>query len=388
MKKKILAFVAVMIVAVIVFSFGARIARADEKETIGFSVNAKAFLLTDFDGTTEIGSSGKNERLPIASMVKIMTLDLIFEKIDEGVLSLDEDIHVSENASSMGGSQAFLDAGAVYKAEELIKSIIVASANDSCVAMAEHIAGSVEGFVDKMNDKARELGMKDTNFVNCTGLPAPDEYSSAADVALMSRDLMRHEKFFDYSGIWMFDFVHPGGRVTTLTNTNKLSRFYKGCDGGKTGFTSEALSCLSATAKRGDTRLLCVVIGAPSSKERNAEVTKLLNYGFANYESKKIFSFDDMNEFTLRLQKGKSEKLKLKAGREAFDFERKNRPEKEFTFNFVEERCEAPIKEGEKVGMMEIYKNGELYDSIEVFAAESVELRDFMYYLREIADKW
>lgn len=388
MKKKIIAFVAVMITAVIVFSFGARMARADDSDCDNITVNAKAFLLTDFDGTTEIVSSEKNKRLPIASMVKIMTLDLIFEKIDNGELSLDQDIQVSENASSMGGSQAFLDAGAVYKAEELIKSIIVASANDSCVAMAEHICGSVESFVDKMNEKARCLQMLDTNFVNCTGLPAQNAYSSAEDVAKMSRELMLHEKFFDYSGIWTFDLAHPSGRITTLTNTNKLSRFYNGCDGGKTGYTSEALSCLSATAKRDDTRLLCVVIGAPSAKERNEEVTKLFNYGFSNYFSKKIFSYRDACCLKVPVKNGKSEEVNVKTEREVYLFLRKNALNDDVTTRFVPKQVSAPVSVGDNVGSVEIYRNGTLYCVVDVLSAEYVGKSDFIDNLKEIADKW
>lgn len=174
MKKKVVAFVALMLVSLMIFSIGAKLARADEgPREKGPDVNAKSYLLTDFDGTTEIASSNKTERLPIASMVKIMTLDLVFEKIENGQISLGDDVTVSENAASMGGSQAFLGANLTYKAEELIKSVIVASANDSCVALAEHCSGSVEAFVLLMNQKAHELGMANTNFVNCTGLPAP-----------------------------------------------------------------------------------------------------------------------------------------------------------------------------------------------------------------------
>lgn len=195
----------------------------------------KSYLLTDFDGTTEIASSNKTERLPIASMVKIMTLDLVFEKIENGQISLGDDVTVSENAASMGGSQAFLGANLTYKAEELIKSVIVASANDSCVALAEHCSGSVEAFVLLMNQKAHELGMANTNFVNCTGLPAPGGYSCAEDVAKMTRDLMSHSGFFNYSQTWTYDFIHPDGRKTTLTNTNKLSRFTTAATAEKPG---------------------------------------------------------------------------------------------------------------------------------------------------------
>ena len=386
MKKKIITFAVVATAVIAALMPGMRAAFAQGTEN-DISVDAKAYLIADFETGTEIASYAKDERLPIASMVKIMTLDLLFEKIDEGTLSLDEYVCVSENARSMGGSQAYLDAGENYKAEELIKSIIVASANDSCVAMAEHVAGSVENFVAMMNDKAESLGMHDTNFVNCTGLPAPGEYSTASDVLKMTRDLMRHKEFFDYSGIWMFDFVHPSGRKTTLTNTNKLSRFYEGCDGGKTGYTSQALSCLSATAKRGDTRLLCVVIGAPSSKIRNAEVSKLFNFAFANYVNEKVFSYNDSLR-TTEVAGGAVSPIKISAAEEVYDFHAKNADKSEVEVKFVPTDNRAPVAKGEKIGVFEIYKNGVLIKSVDAVAEESSDKKDFMDTLRDIAEKW
>ncbi|MGN1093574.1 MAG: D-alanyl-D-alanine carboxypeptidase family protein, partial [Candidatus Neoclostridium sp.] len=187
MKKKIVAIIAVMLVSLMIFSLGARIAKAeDDAASPELKINAKAYILSDFDGKTVIASKNKSERFPIASMVKIMTLDLIFEKLDSGQISLDDSVCVSENAAAMGGSQAFLSANSVYKAEELIKSVIVASANDSCVALAEHCFGNTDEFVSQMNRKAEELGMQNTNFVNCTGLPAENGYSCAEDVAKMT----------------------------------------------------------------------------------------------------------------------------------------------------------------------------------------------------------
>lgn len=386
MKKKIITFAVVATAVIAALMPGMRAAFAQGTEN-DISVDAKAYLIADFETGTEIASYAKDERLPIASMVKIMTLDLLFEKIDEGTLSLDEYVCVSENARSMGGSQAYLDAGENYKAEELIKSIIVASANDSCVAMAEHVAGGVENFVAMMNDKAESLGMHDTNFVNCTGLPAPGEYSTASDVLKMTRDLMRHKEFFDYSGIWMFDFVHPSGRKTTLTNTNKLSRFYEGCDGGKTGYTSQALSCLSATAKRGDTRLLCVVIGAPSSKIRNAEVSKLFNFAFANYVNEKVFSYNDSLR-TTEVAGGTVSPIKISAAEEVYDFHAKNADKSEVEVKFVPTANRAPVAKGEKIGVFEIYKNGVLIKSVDAVAEESSDKKDFMDTLRDIAEKW
>ena len=234
MKKFLTVLLAGALIAIAIVSAGVRVATAEEP----LAAKAKAAVLMDAESGTIITEKNPTERVPIASMVKIMTLNIAFEEIEAGRLGYDDDVTASEYATSMGGSQAFLDTGSTYKVGELIKSIVVASANDSCVAIAEHISGSVPAFVERMNSTAGAWGMENTNFVNCTGLPAPNGYSSAGDAAIMFRRLIGHKDFFEFANVWMFDFVHPSGRVTQLSNTNKLVRFYEGCDGGKTGFTS------------------------------------------------------------------------------------------------------------------------------------------------------
>ena len=226
---------------------------------VDFKTVGKSGFLVDVATGTVLYSRNEKERLPIASMVKIMTALLTLEEVDSGRLALDDDVRISENAASMGGSQVFLDAGTTHKAGDLLKTVIVASANDSCVALAEHIDGCVEGFVARMNAKAKQLGMTDTVFKNCTGLPAAESFSSARDVSIMFRELIKHPVFFEYARVWLEDYKHPDGRTTTITNTNKLVRFYEGCDGGKTGFTSEAKFCLCATAKKNGMRVVAVV---------------------------------------------------------------------------------------------------------------------------------
>ena len=215
-------------------------------------------LLMDYASGSVIHELNASQRRPIASMVKIMTLLRTHESVASGKVSLEDDVTVSQRAADMGGSQAFLDAGSVHKLKNLIKTIIVASANDSCVAVAEHISGSVENFVDSMNKRAGELGLKDTNFVNCTGLPATNQYSCAKDVAVMMRTLISTESnYFEYSKIWMEDFVHPGGRVTGLTNTNKLIRFYQGgATEAKRDTPTKPSIAFALRQNEGDTRLI------------------------------------------------------------------------------------------------------------------------------------
>lgn len=370
MKKFFTGLLVSALAAAAVLGAGVRVATAEAPIS-----DVKAALLTDSGGTI-IAQKNATERLPIASMVKIMTLNLVFDEVEGGRLALDEKVCASEYASSMGGSQAFLDAGASYEVGELIKSVIVASANDSCVALAERVSGSVPAFVEKMNAAAKAWGMENTNFVNCTGLPSPNGYSCAADVAVMLGRLIRHDGFFKYSSVWTYGFAHPSGRVTELTNTNKLVRFYEGCDGGKTGYTSEAGSCLAATAKRGETRLACVVIGAPDSKTRNARVSELFNYGFANYESKTIVKEGETIDEEFTVSGGKCETVKGVAAKTVASFGK--RGEVGRTEIKVEGYpLSAPVKRGEPIGKLTVVRDGEEVDFCEILAASDVEARGY-----------
>ncbi len=376
----------IKILAVIVFALllaflpRSNVAFAEE------SYKARAALLMDYNTGEVLFEQNADERLQIASMVKIMTLDIIFDEIEKGNLKTDDEITVSENASSMGGSQAFLDAGCSYKADELIKSIVVASANDSCVAMAEHIAGSVSNFTARMNDKAEKLGMTNTCFVNCTGLPAPGQYCCANDVAKMFRELVSHKNFFDYSGIWMFDFVHPSGRITQLSNTNKLIRFYEGCDGGKTGFTSEALSCLAATAKRGNTRFISVVIGAPDSKTRNAQISTMLNNAFADYETKQ-FVFKENGCGFVEVRNGKEKTVECAPEEDYFVLTKKGE-EPDVRCDFDIWSVPAPVKKGDVVGKVTIYVSENAKKEINIVAMSDINRRGYKDILDDIIKEW
>ncbi|MGN0781645.1 MAG: D-alanyl-D-alanine carboxypeptidase family protein [Christensenellales bacterium] len=343
-------------------------------------------LLMDFASGTVIHELNASQRRPIASMVKIMTLLRTYESIASGKASLEDDVTISQRAADMGGSQAFLDAGSVHKLKNLIKTIIVASANDSCVAVAEHISGSVENFVDSMNKRAGELGLKDTNFVNCTGLPATNQYSCARDVATMMRTLISTESnYFEYSKIWMEDFVHPGGRVTGLTNTNRLIRFYQGCDGGKTGYTNEAKHCLCATAKRGETRLIAVVVGAPDSQTRFKEVSDLLNYGFGNYESKVMLAKDGLEEIQIR--SGVKEALKIAPAEQLALFGKKGETKGELVIDLHD--VKAPVKKGDAVGYaLIVAPDGSVLAKTDIVALEDIEKQSFFDTVRDILGQW
>ena len=355
---------------------------AEEKTEI----DAKSYVLADFYSGEIVDSKNETTRYPIASMVKITTLSLVFDAINEGRLNYDDDITISEYAFSMGGSQAFLDKNATYKAEELIKSVIVASANDSCVALAEHLEGSVDAFVEKMNAKAKELGMENTNYVNCTGLPDPNGYSCAKDVLTITRYLMQNDKFFEYAKVWMYDIEHPGGRTTSLTNTNKLVRFYNGMDGGKTGFTKEALSCLSCRATRGETSLVCVVIGAPDSKCRNASVSALLNKGFACYENKTVVKKGDVAE-KVCVKNAKVDEVECVYKDDVKTFSKKNSNQNVSKSVEFYDIC-APIKAGETVGeAIFTLENGNKY-RVGIVAKNDVESKKYGDFVIDFAKNW
>ena len=384
---KIVGFAVIFLFSLTILStllpLGKNVAFADE-----IKVNGKAVYLVDSATGTEMYSSRSDDRLPIASMVKIMTTLLALESVDRGELSLDEMVPVSDVAASMGGSQVFLDSGKEYKAGELIKSIIVASANDSCVAMAERLSGSVEGFVKDMNERAKALGMNNTNFVNCTGLPAPESYSSAKDVSIMFRELIKHPKYFEYAGIWLEDFVHPDGRTTSMTNTNKLVRFYNGCDGGKTGFTSEAKFCLSATAERNGLRVVAVVIGADSSKERFASVSNLFGYAFSNYSAKVIQSKEDCIENSIRVLGGREKGISV-AVKEDFKALVKKGDDGEYKVHFnLPATVKAPIVRGGEIGKAYLTRNGEVIGECPVVSVVDVEKARYSDTLKHICDEW
>ena len=392
MKRKITAIISLMVLSILGTLYflkgGAVLAIEAKEQKKALNISSKAAYVCDYDTQTVIYARNENARLPIASMVKIMTLILCYEHLDSGAMAMDDVITVSENAASMGGSQAFLEAHGQYKIEDLIKSIVMSSANDSCVAMAEHICGSVEGFVQKMNQKAKELNLQNTNFVNCTGLPAENSYSSAKDVSIMMAELIKHKEYFLHSRIWMDKIIHKGGRETELTNTNKLSRFYEGCDGGKTGYTTEALHCLCATAKRNNLRLISTVIGAPDSKTRFAEVSKLFNYGFANYENKILVSSQNPLEQGIEVIRGKKKILQIKPEQDIAIFKARTDELKSIEVKQENYTVKAPVKEGDIVGKITLIYGGQPYKSVNIIACENIDRKGYKDNIKDMFKHW
>ena len=351
-------------------------------ESSALTISAKEAFLMSEDGQV-LFESNATEKRPIASMTKIMTLLCTYDAIASGKASLDDDVVASTRASSMGGSQVFLDANATYKLSNLIKSIVVCSANDSCVAVAEYLEGSVENFVSKMNAKAKELGLVATHFENCTGLPAVSQYSCAKDVAAMLSELIKHPHYFTCANVWMEDFVHPSGRVTGMTNTNRLIRFYDGCDGGKTGYTSEAQHCLAATAKRGDTRVIAVVVGAPDSKTRFNEVSAMFNYAFANFESK-VYLQNQSEVGSVGVQGGKQDSVEVVADGKLISFGKKGNSDCQVTVE-LPDSVKAPIEKGDVLGTASLVdSSGKVVGQVNLVANTSVATKSYWDYVKDL----
>lgn len=361
MKKVICFFICVcfMMHSVVVFAEG----------NTDLGLNAKSAILMEESTGNILYESNPDERLPIASVTKVMTMLLIMEAVDSGKISLDDMVTVSENAMSYGGSTMFLETGEQLTVNDMLKGIAVASANDGCVAMAEHLAGSESAFVDMMNERAKELGMENTHFMNTNGLDEDDHYSSARDVAIMSRELMKHETIFNYTSIWM-DTLR-GGKFQ-LANTNKLIRFYDGANGLKTGSTSKALCCLSAAAKRNDMQLIAVVLGAPTSAERFASAKSLLDYGFANYAvNTQITAGDEVQK--IAVEKGVDKEVDVVAGDSCSTLVKKGQEDNITKEIKIDETITAPIEAGQKIGTMTISRDGEVIADIDLNASSAVE---------------
>ena len=360
---------------------------AEEIEKQIETKSASCYLIEP-NTNTVIYAKNENQKLQIASMCKIMTLLLCFESLDNNEFTLGDTICVSENAAGMGGSQVFLQANAEYSIGELIKSIVVASANDACVAMAEKICGSEESFVNKMNEKANSLGMTNTVFANCTGLPKPNQHSTAKDVATMFCELIKHHDYFKFSRIWTDKVAHPDDRFTEISNTNKLIRFYQGCDGGKTGYTSEAGHCLTASAHRNGMRLVGVVIKAPDSKSRFKDVSDMFNYGFSNYVNKMVIDDKKPLDLPVNVLGGKKNNLEVVAEKPIFLFSKKG-VERSVEIDFQpSSSVKAPVKKGDLVGEIIVYEKGIEISRVNVVANEDILSKTFFDILCDIGEKW
>lgn len=367
----------------LVTGFGGQVAKAETD----LDISSKSAYLMEYESGQTLFSKDGNKRLPVASMVKMMTILLALEEYDAGNVSLDTMITTTENASSMGGSQVFIDPFVEYSFEDLLKSVIMASANDASVALAEYFNGNEKAFTNRMNKRAQELGMKDTHYANCTGLPAPEQYSSAKDTAILLKEILKHDLYHKYSTIWMDTLKHPSGRETELTNTNRLIRYYQGCDGGKTGSTNEAGCCLGASAKRGDMRLISVIVGAENSKTRFNESAQLFNYGFGNFQSEKLVD-SEVALAQIPVLKGKMTEISAFA-QESFSAVVKKGDKMGYETEVnMQDKIKAPQKAGDKIGEMIVTHNGNKIKTIPIVLKEDVKQLSWFEMAHKIVEKW
>ncbi|MFA9463686.1 MAG: D-alanyl-D-alanine carboxypeptidase family protein [Velocimicrobium sp.] len=371
-----------------------KISYAKESED-SIETTGKSVVLMEATTGNVIYEKNKDEPLVMASITKIMTLILIFEALEEGKIKLEDLVSVSEYAASMGGSQVYLEPYETQTVNDMIKCISIASANDACVAMSEYIAGSETEFVSRMNEMAKKLGMEHTHFLNCCGLDNDIDsghYSSAYDVALMSRELItKYPQISDYSTVWMDSIIHTtkkGESEFGLTNTNKLVRSYEGITGLKTGSTSKAKYCLSATARRNGMDMIAVVMAAESPKDRFHDAAKLLDYGFANCELYKDEPKDNSLE-PLLVKGGKTKTVTIQT-KEPFSYvlvqnEGKDSIEKQV--QYVEDTV-APIKKGDKLGEIQYYLSGKQIGSIDIVSLEDIDKAYYLDYLNGLINRY
>ncbi len=337
------------------------------------SVTAPSAVLMEASTSKILYEKNSHEQRPCASVTKVMTLLLVFEEIDAGKLSLEDTITASEHAASMGGSDIWLETGETMSCNDMIKATVVASANDAAVALAEHICGSEDVFVERMNKRAKELGMNDTVFKNCNGLDEEGHITSANDVAIMSRELIKHEKIFDYTSIWL-DTLRDG--KTQIVNTNKLLKTYNGITGLKTGTTDDAGCCMSATAERDGVSLIAVVLGCATGKERFSDSAALLDYGFANISVKELTLPENMPQ-EIEISGGMSGSVKINCDVSAKIVLDKNNPVDIVTKIDLPESIEAPVEQGQKIGTLTYCTGDEAVVSCEITADKSVEQATF-----------
>lgn len=357
--------------------------KADE---LKLAENAKSAILIEASTGKIIYEKNADEKLVPASMTKMMSMLLIMESLEKGIIKWDQVIQVSEKASSMGGSQILLETGEKMSVKDLFKGVAIASGNDAVVALAEAVAGTVDAFVNMMNEKAKQLGLKNTSFKNPHGLDTADHYSSARDMSLIAKELVKHEKIFEFTSVYEDYLRENTDRKIWLVNTNKLVRFYDGVDGLKTGFTEGAGYCLTATAKKDGMRIIAVAMGEPSSKERNKEISEMLDYAFAQYK------VDDLlkNKGFLgkyRVDNGKEEYVKIVPKDAATIVRKKGEKSGKLSYDVSITSLNAPIKNGDNVGNLKIKEDGNVIRNVKLTVEKDIQKANFFeVFIRNMKD--
>ncbi len=352
-----------------------------------FNLDCRSAVLIEPSSGKVIYEYNPHEKLSPASVTKVMTMLLTIEGANKGSFKLSDKVTISDRSMSMGGSTMFLETGEIRTVEDLLKGIAVESANDAAVALAEFIGGSEEEFAQMMNKKAKELGMKNTNFVNSYGFYDENHYTSAYDIALMSMELLKYPEILDYTKIWMETISEGRKEPFTLSNRNKMIKHYNGCDGLKTGYIKEAMFCISATAKRGETRMLSVIMGAPSWKERNAQAGKLLDYGFSKFSSEKILKKGDVIQ-EINIKKGKPDKVKIIANKDLVAVVEKGSKAKITKEVKINKDLKLPLKKGDKVGTVTATDGKNIYGTADIIIDSDVDKKGYLDILKDSFKIW
>ena len=355
-------------------------------EELNLAENAKSAILIEVSTGEILYQKNANERLAPASMTKIMSLILIMENIENGNLKWNDIVVVSKNASSMGGSQIFLETNEMMTVEDLVKGICIASGNDATVALAEKIAGTEKAFVKLMNDKVKSLGLKNTNFVNATGLDAEGHYSSAYDMSVMARELVRHEKILEFSSIYEDYLRKNTAKKFWLVNTNKLVKFYSYIDGLKTGYTGNAGYCLTATGLKNDMRLISVVMGEENIDNRTTDTLAMLDYGFNMYSINKIVS-KNKSLGNVRVNLGNIENVDIMVENDITILNNNQKGNKNITYEINTDNINAPVKKGDVVGKIDVYEDGRYLYSRDITVMNDIEKANiFKVFIRNLRD--
>ena len=346
-----------------------------------FAPNGKSAILVDNLSGKVLYEKNADEKLAPASMTKLASMLMVMEAIDNGNLKFEDKVTISEEAANMGGSQVFLQAGEVYTVYDLLKSVAIASGNDAVVALAEKIGGSQSGFIDMLNKRLKEIGATNTNFVNAHGLDAEGHYSTARDMSIIARELLKHPKILEFTSIYEEYLEKNDGSRIWLVNTNKLVRFYDGVDGLKTGFTKTAGYCLTATASKNNFRLISVVMGEDTSENRSSDIVKMLNYGFNTFKIN-IIKTKGESLGKVRVEKGKQDKVNIVFLNDATEILKNTDPVTEYNFNLKVNKIKAPVKVGDIVGTAEIIDSeGNIVDEVDVTVEKDIKKANILDYM-------
>ncbi|WP_160691523.1 D-alanyl-D-alanine carboxypeptidase family protein [Clostridium sp. C2-6-12] len=371
--KQILSFTLIFIFTILILpvNIANALESEDKVKSDGTNIEAKAALLMEPMSGKIIYEKNAEEKFAPASVTKVMTMLLTMEAVDSGKIKLEDKVTCSENAKKMGGSTMLLDTGEIRTVEELLKGVAIASGNDAAVALAEYLGGTEADFVAMMNKRAQELGMNNTTFKNCNGLPAEGHLSTAKDIAIMSKELLKHPKVLKYTGTYMDSISEGRKSPIELVNHNKLVRFFEGCDGLKTGFTDEAKYCISATATRNGVRMLSVIMGAPTYKIRNRDAGVLLNYGFSKYEGKKLVAKDQ--EIDKVFMDEQTDRFFMAKAKEDLNVILPKGVNQELQKKIVIDELKKEYKAGDMVGKYEVYLGNEKVGEVEIYCDRDIK---------------